>query len=130
METINDRIRTSRDKKGWNQSDLARAIGVTPQTVQQWENGKTSPRNKKIDALAQALGVSADWLLTGRDMTPSLPDATNDEEGLSPREKIIIELIRDLTSDQQTDVVRSLEAQKQQNDKIWEQLSRVRGKRA
>lgn len=128
METINDRIRIAREKKGLNQSELAVAIGVTPQTVQQWEALKTSPRQKKIDALANVLAVTSDWLLTGRD-SPT-PQTAENEEALSRKERILLELFRDATDDQQTELIRSLETQKQQNDKFWEQLSRKKVKKA
>lgn len=128
METINDRIRIAREKKGWNQSELATAIGVTPQTVQQWEALKTSPRRTKVDAIANALAVTSDWLLTGRD--PLVLQTAENEEVLSRKERILLELFRDATDDQQTDLIRSLEAQKQQNDKFWEQLSKIKGRKA
>ena len=127
MSTINDRIRVARERKGLNQSELATALSVTPQTVQQWEAGKTSPRNKKIDALAKTLEVTSDWLLTGREVLQ--PSNDNDEE-LSRQERLMLELFRDLTDDQRAEALRSLETQKQQNDKIWDQLSKIKARKA
>lgn len=125
MSTINDRIRVARERKGLNQSELAMALAVTPQTVQQWEAGKTSPRNKKIDALAKILDVTSDWLLTGREVL----QPSNDEE-LSRQERMMLELFRDLTDDQRSEALRSLETQKQQNDKMWDQLSKIKARKA
>lgn len=45
-------------KNGGNQSELARHIGVSPQAVQQWLAGETSPRGKNLEKLAEFLGVS------------------------------------------------------------------------
>ena len=124
MSTINDRIRVARERKGLNQSELAMALAVTPQTVQQWEAGKTSPRNKKIDALAKILDVTSDWLLTGREVL----QPSNDEE-LSRQERMMLELFRDLTDDQRSEALRSLETQKQQNDQIWDELSKIKARK-
>lgn len=44
---------------------LAAAIGVTWQTVQQWENGKTAPKRKRLEDVAQMLNTTVDFLLTG-----------------------------------------------------------------
>lgn len=107
---------------------LATACGVSDQAVTGWT--KTGRINKKnLPAIAQALGVSVDWLLTGREPPSGSTDAAN-EEALSRQEQIILELFRDLTDDQKAEVVRSLEAQKQQNDTIWEQLSKIKGKKS
>ncbi|MEN2735998.1 helix-turn-helix transcriptional regulator [Escherichia coli] len=40
---------------GWSQSELARHIGVTAQSVQAWCNGVT-PRKDKLDKLAKVTG--------------------------------------------------------------------------
>lgn len=59
-----DRIRQARERHGWNQSELARALGVSPQTVQQWEKGG-GVRQDRLEELARALVVTPDWLLFG-----------------------------------------------------------------
>lgn len=64
---IKDRIKEARVKAGLNQSELARALGVSPQTVQQWEAGDTSPRKKKVEAMKSILGVEPEWILFGQD---------------------------------------------------------------
>lgn len=45
-------------KNGGNQSELARHVGVSPQAVQQWLAGETSPRGKNLEKLAGFLGVA------------------------------------------------------------------------
>lgn len=44
---------------------LAAAIGVSWQTIQQWENGKTAPKRKRLEDVAETLGTTVDFLLTG-----------------------------------------------------------------
>lgn len=68
--SLADRIRQARERHGWNQSELARALQVSPQTVQQWEKGG-GVRQDRLEALARALVVAPDWLLFGATAKPS-----------------------------------------------------------
>ncbi|WP_060538593.1 helix-turn-helix domain-containing protein [Pseudomonas sp. NBRC 111125] len=72
MTTIATRIAEARKVLGFNQSELARALGVSPQAVQSWESGKARPKGDRLDRLAATLEKSVDWILTGR--------ASNSEE--------------------------------------------------
>jgi len=63
--TIGTRIREQRIRAGLNQSELGRALGISPQAVQKWEDGKSSPRNNKLPELAQALNTSVRELIRG-----------------------------------------------------------------
>lgn len=51
-------IAAAREKKGMNQSELARAVGVSPQAVQKWEAGASVPRPSKLKAIAGVLGIN------------------------------------------------------------------------
>lgn len=53
------------DKNGGNQSELARYVGVTPQAVQQWVAGETSPRGNNFRKVAEFLETTIEYLLTG-----------------------------------------------------------------
>lgn len=65
MSTIHLRIKRLREAKGLSMEQLADAVSVSWQTVQQWENGKTAPQRKRLGAVASALGTSAEYLLLG-----------------------------------------------------------------
>jgi len=43
MKQIADKLRHCRVAKEWTQEQLARNIGVSLNTVQRWESGKTRP---------------------------------------------------------------------------------------
>jgi phage repressor protein C with HTH and peptisase S24 domain len=64
MNHIGKRIALLREMKGWNQSELAREMKVTPQSVQAWEAGKNVPRQQKMTRLAEVLGVSVGDLMS------------------------------------------------------------------
>lgn len=64
MNEIGKRIAEARAAKGMNQSELARALGVTPQAVQKWEAGG-APKGARLREVAEALGTTVEYLLTG-----------------------------------------------------------------
>jgi transcriptional regulator with XRE-family HTH domain len=75
METIHARIRQRREALRLTQAQLAEQLGVSYQTIQQWEtepdpsNPKvlsTAPRRSRLTLVAQVLGVTEEWLITGR----------------------------------------------------------------
>ena len=76
-------IATAREKRGMNQSELARAVGVSPQAVQKWEAGASVPRANKLKAIAEVLGISI------REIVPAYIEA--DAEALAldlPRDEM------------------------------------------
>ena len=56
---IGTSIKRARERKRWTQRQLAEAVDVNIKTVDNWENGRTSPRSS-IGALEEILGVSFD----------------------------------------------------------------------
>ena len=52
------RIIELRTKKGWSQSDLARACGKDRQAIEKLENGKVNPTLYTLYEVANALEVS------------------------------------------------------------------------
>ena len=64
-----DRIRTLRKNKGYSQEKLADMLGVTKQTVSQYERGVRKPDVHTIEALCDIFNVSSDYLLGMADRT-------------------------------------------------------------
>ncbi|UUX38861.1 XRE family transcriptional regulator [Burkholderia contaminans] len=62
------RLKELRERAGINQSDLGRAIGVSPQAVQKWEAGLTVPRESKRKQIAAALSTSSTDLVRGTEL--------------------------------------------------------------
>ena len=63
-ETLGDRLRKKRREMGWTQEQLAARAGTTQAVIQKIENGK-SLRPRKIEEIAEPLGVLPAWLLFG-----------------------------------------------------------------
>ena len=61
-----ERIREVRTARGMSQVELAKRIGVTKQSVSNWENDNIQPSIDMLARVADSLSVSTDYLL-GRD---------------------------------------------------------------
>jgi transcriptional regulator with XRE-family HTH domain len=59
------RLRSIRVRRGWNQDDLARELGISKGSIGNWESGKNMPTPPGLSKLAELLGVSIDFLLGG-----------------------------------------------------------------
>lgn len=60
-----DRIKQARIKKGLSQSDLAKAIGVHVTNISRYERGENRPTSDVLTKLANALGTTVDFLMSG-----------------------------------------------------------------
>lgn len=73
-ESFASRLRKSRERRGLSQDALARVVEVSKNTVARWEGGAV-PSGVTIVRLADELGVSVRWLLTGTNETATAPAA-------------------------------------------------------
>lgn len=64
---VKERIFTLLKSRSIQQKDFAETIGVSISTVTDWKKGKSPSFMKKINTIAEALGTSEVWLLTGKD---------------------------------------------------------------
>jgi len=70
------RLRMTRELRGLNQTELARKGGLPPSSIAHFEGGSRKPSFDNIGRLAEALDVSADYLL-GRTDDPAFSKATD-----------------------------------------------------
>ncbi|HRX58591.1 MAG TPA: helix-turn-helix transcriptional regulator [Eubacteriales bacterium] len=61
---LSKKIYYCRTKARLSQEALAEKIGVSRQAVSKWENGDAEPEIGKLRLLADAFGVTVDWLLS------------------------------------------------------------------
>ena len=64
--SVGNRIRTARRSLKLSQPELAKRAKVTQSTISDLENDKKSTSAENMEAIAQALGVSSSYLLTGK----------------------------------------------------------------
>lgn len=60
-----DRLKAARTDKGISQSKLATLVGVHVTNISRYERGENKPTASVLSKLADALGVSADFLMAG-----------------------------------------------------------------
>ena len=92
---VGQRITDRRKKLGWTQEKLAEKANLTPQFVSYAESGKRAMRPENLLKISTALGVSADYLLTGEVVDKDLLLLSEKLEQLSPYQLRIIESIVD-----------------------------------
>ena len=54
---LGEQIRRARGRQRWSQQELADRVKVTRKTVDNWENGRTTPPGATIAAIEDVLGV-------------------------------------------------------------------------
>lgn len=74
MENFGKRLRRLRKERGLTQDDIAAAIGVSRQIISRWERNEAVPKAGNLTALADTLGISADYLLHGKTNFPATPE--------------------------------------------------------
>lgn len=74
---IGARILSCRTRLRFSQQEIADLAGIAPSQFYRYEAGRTKPRPAMADRLAEALGVSTKWLMTGQgDMERDQEDNT------------------------------------------------------
>ena len=77
---LSEKIYFYRKKAGLSQDALAEAVGVSRQAVSKWETGDAVPETGKLLALASALGITVDELLSEDAPGPG-PEAERQADG-------------------------------------------------
>lgn len=91
-------IRQWREKKGWSQTQLAEAIGVSTATISQIENGKSPYSQGQLEGIAYVLGCQpADLLMRN----PSDPEGLWSlwDRALPAQRKQMLRVIKGLLDD-------------------------------
>ncbi len=95
LNDIGRRIENRRKELGLTQEALAEKSNVTTQFVSYAENGKRAMRPENLLGVANALGVSTDYILKGDIIDRDILIMTEKLEKLSARQFLIVEAIVD-----------------------------------
>ena len=85
---LSSRMREIRIAKKISQVELAKTIGVTKQSVSNWENDNIQPSIEMLCRIADALSVTADYLL-GRDEKRYIEVTELSEEAIQSVQSLI-----------------------------------------
>lgn len=67
QQAIGQFIATKRREQNITQEQLAAKIGVSNKTVSKWETGKTIPDYSVVESLCEALNISVNELIAGKE---------------------------------------------------------------
>lgn len=66
-----EKIRLLRERKGWSQEELAKAVGyVSRSSISKIESGDSDPSQKMLKRIAAALDIQASDLISDEDVQP------------------------------------------------------------
>jgi repressor LexA len=65
MPTLGDRLRKSREKKGWSQTYVCRKLGLSNSALSGYERNYREPDAETLSQLAKLYEVSVDYLING-----------------------------------------------------------------
>lgn len=66
------------DEKGLKNADVARATGISNMTLSDWKRGKSEPKTKNMQKIADFLGTTLSYLVTGEESNPIFEQANID----------------------------------------------------
>lgn len=69
------RLRSAREAKGLDPSQVSERLGLSEAAVRHHENGTRNPKTKTIAQYSRLYGVSVDWILRGVGSGPTPADA-------------------------------------------------------
>jgi len=69
-----------RDERGLKDADVVRGTGITKSTFSEWKNGKYTPKQDKLQKIADYFGVTVDYLMTGKESDKKEPELTKRDE--------------------------------------------------
>jgi transcriptional regulator with XRE-family HTH domain len=103
--SIGERIRERRDELGLTQEYLAQTLSLTSQYISAIENNLRAPSLDSLEGLAQQLGVTIDYLVSGKDgvIVNTITAIRADKKLSLKSKKALVSLVEELYSDSTTD---------------------------
>ncbi|EAW9078560.1 helix-turn-helix domain-containing protein [Salmonella enterica] len=118
LDIITYRIKKVLTDEGWSQSELARRIGISQQTVQKWVSGITSPTTSNMDKLSEITGYPIYWF-----MLPPEGDnqvATPESMKLSAKQQELLRIFSEFPDEEQDSILKELQEEKEKMQEMAE----------
>jgi len=98
--SLGQRIRQRRLALNITQQDLANALNITPQHISVIEQDKAAPSIALLPKLAEQLGVTTDYLLTGKEgiITDIIPAIKANNKLTLKAKRALIALVEEFTN--------------------------------
>ena len=100
--TLGERIRKRRQAMKLTQRELGKVLGLTSQHISAIEQDKRTPSLNTLAKVAEELGVSIDYLVTGKEgiITDTIPAIKADKQLKIEVKKALITLVQALRHDE------------------------------
>jgi transcriptional regulator with XRE-family HTH domain len=100
---IGERLSALRNKTPWTQDDVAKRLGIARTTYAMYEQGRREPDAGTLSKLAELYDVTVDYLLC-RTNEPHGYSSSEAFMHVSPDERKLIDVVRELPADKQQQV--------------------------
>lgn len=104
---VSQRIFELAEKK-YSQKEFAVILGVKPQRISEWKRGLSSSYQKYLPQIAEALGTTTEYLLTGEGPKKKSAPAVSDSGTMTNEEEHLISTYRQAAPELQAAVRRVL----------------------
>jgi transcriptional regulator with XRE-family HTH domain len=92
-ESFGERLRSLRTRRHLTPSSLAHAVGVTEGAIRQMESGQTKSASFLVGLkLANVLGVTPNYLATGRDAPPETESPSPERSVVATLERLSVQI--------------------------------------
>ena len=118
-----------RDAKGMKDADVARETGITKSTFSDWKNGRSNPKDAKLQKIADLFGVSVEYIRTGEEKEGGEKYYLNEETAEMAQKlfenkdlRVLFDAAKDATpEDLKTtyDILMTLKKKELDNYKFW-----------
>lgn len=107
VSSFNERFNALCDGSRYNDTELAKELHVSKQTLSAWRSGIRSPKQPTIIMIAQYFNVSVEWLM-GFDVDATKKPAIND--GLTESQIKLIEFAKTVPEDKAAMILRVIQS--------------------
>ncbi|MGT3185479.1 helix-turn-helix domain-containing protein [Yersinia enterocolitica] len=92
------RIQSVLQETGWNLSELARRVMVSPQATQQWSKGETTARGERLKRLSALTGKPSHWFFMppGEELTDNEIQTLMTNSALDDKEQALLALFNQM----------------------------------
>lgn len=99
-----------RDERGMKDSDVVKGTGITKSTFSDWKNGRSNPKNEKLQKIADFFGVTLDYLLTGKEDPDKKDDPYEAKDDIEHRYLLLCRKAGDVPREEKEAILRNFEA--------------------
>ena len=112
--SISIRLKKAIEAKQLRITESADVCGIPYRSMQNYLRGEREPNADALRLISERLGISADWLLTGRgkmQLADEMPCSA-----LNPKEEALLTMFKELSEDDQREICRLAEDKKRLHD--------------